>query len=220
MSRSRTLFTTAVAALALAACADASEEPVVDDAGASEAAVSEASTAPEAQLALGQQLYDDVCSECHSMQPPPDKAPPLTHIARRLKKELETEAAFTAHVVAHIPDPSEERSLLPEHAIERFGLMPAQALNDEQLAGVAAWLWVMADSAKSGKEMRGEGGGMGGEGGGMGGEGGGMRGEGGGMHGEGGGGMRRGGGGMGGGGGMHSGGGGMGPPPPDTVGGR
>ena len=195
MVRSRTILTTMLATLALGACAEAGAD-AANDAGEADGATAsrvDAVTAEETRLALGRQVYDDVCSQCHSLQPPHEEATPLTHIARRLKRRLETEAAFTEHVITHIPDPSEERSLMPAHAIEKFGLMPAQALTDEQLENVAAWLWVMADSAQMG-----------------GGEGGGMRGE--------GGGMRGGGRGMGGGGGGMGGGAGMGPPPPDTAG--
>jgi len=185
MMPTRVGLATMAAILALTACTETrpgleeSESVEVDE--TTEVATSGAT---EAQLAVGRQVYDDVCSECHSLQPPPDLAPPLTHIARRLRTELEERPAFIEHVVSHIPDPTEERSLLPAHAIERFGLMPAQALSAEQLDGVAAWLWVMADSAKSGREMMGEEGGMGGMGQQRGMQGGG--GMGGGMHGEGG----------------------------------
>lgn len=133
-----------------------------------------------AQIARGEAVYEEVCSECHSLQPPPNLAPPFTHVGRMVKSKVEDREAFTRHVVTYVQSPSPERSLLPAHAIERFGIMQAPPLPEDRLRDVAAYMWVMADSAA---EMDHEGemgegmGGMdheGGMGGGMGGMGGGM----------------------------------------------
>lgn len=141
MFRSAGIIVAAVLALPFVGCAGETETPPAD-------------APPEggAELMAGRVVYDDVCSACHTLQPPHDQAPPLTHIARRLRGELEDESAFVAHVVRHVANPTEEGSLLPAHAVERFGLMPAQDLTDEQLSSVAAWLWVMADSAQMGMD--------------------------------------------------------------------
>jgi hypothetical protein len=117
------------------------------------------------QIARGEAVYQDVCSECHSLQPPPNLGPPFTHLGRMLKSELESRADFTRHVVTWVPNPSVDRSLLPDMAVERFGLMPAQVVEEERLTDVAAYLWVMADSAEGGMDHEG---GMGEEMGGMG----------------------------------------------------
>lgn len=115
------------------------------------------------QIARGAAVYQDVCSECHSLQPPPRLAPPLTHVGRMVKSQVDDRAAFTRHIVTYVQAPSEDRSLLPVQAIRRFGLMPAQVVTEHRLEDAAAWLWVMADSAQGGMDHDGEmGEGMGG----------------------------------------------------------
>lgn len=136
----------ALLTLLLVGCAGEAEAPVED--------APEISSA-EMQFAAGRVVYDDVCSACHSLQPPHLEAPPITHIARRIRSELDTRPEFMAHVTRHVANPSEEESLLPAHAIEKFGLMPGQNLSEEQLTNVAAWLWVMADSAQMGMDHEG-----------------------------------------------------------------
>ena len=102
------------------------------------------------QVARGEAVYREVCSECHSLNPPPSLAPPFTHVGRMLESQLTERSEFTRHVVAYVQSPSEERSLLPAEAIRRFGLMPAQLLPPERLEDAAAYLWTMADSAQGG----------------------------------------------------------------------
>ncbi|HKK94245.1 MAG TPA: hypothetical protein VJ925_12490 [Longimicrobiales bacterium] len=122
------------------------------------------------QIARGEAVYQEVCSECHAIQPPPNLAPPLSHVARHVRDAVADRAAFTQHIVTYVQSPSEERSLLPERAIQRFGLMPAQVVTEDRLIDAAAYVWSLADSAQGGMGggMQGEGGmgsGMQGEGG-------------------------------------------------------
>lgn len=131
------------------------------------------------QIARGEAVYQEVCSECHAIQPPPNLAPPLSHVARHVRDAVDDRAAFTQHIVTYVRSPSEERSLLPERAIQRFGLMPAQGVTEDRLIDAAAYVWTLADSAQGGmgEGQMGEGGmgrGMQGEGGMGGGMGGGM----------------------------------------------
>jgi hypothetical protein len=49
-------------------------------------------------------------------------------------------ASARAALIEWVRNPAEERSALPPHAIERFGLMPPQGLGDEDLARVADYL--------------------------------------------------------------------------------
>jgi len=122
------------------------------DAEVGEAAVRDESATAAADVHLGAEVYAEVCSDCHTLQPPPNLAPPITHVARHVRDEVEDRDAFLAHVVAYLPAPSEAASLLPARAVERFELMPPQNLPEERLRAVAAWLWVMADSAGHGME--------------------------------------------------------------------
>lgn len=114
------------------------------------------------QMDRGRQVFELVCSGCHTIQPPPDSAPPMSHVARHLRQELETLEAFTEHVRTYVPAPSAEGSRLPAMAIERFGLMGALPMEDAVLTDVAAYIWTLADSARGGMgEGMGRGGGMG-----------------------------------------------------------
>lgn len=102
------------------------------------------------QVDRGRQVFELVCSGCHTIQPPPDSAPPMSHVARHLRQELTTLDAFTEHVRSYVPAPSAERSRLPAMAIERFGLMGALPMEDAVLNDVAAYIWTLADSARGG----------------------------------------------------------------------
>jgi len=100
------------------------------------------------QIARGEEVYRQVCSECHAIQPPPNLAPPLSHVAWQIRDQVEDRAAFTDHIVAYVQRPSVEGSLLSERAIRRFGLMPAQMVGEDRLADAAAFIWTLADSAR------------------------------------------------------------------------
>ncbi len=38
------------------------------------------------QVARGQQVFGLVCSGCHTLDPPPDSAPPMRHVSRHLRQ--------------------------------------------------------------------------------------------------------------------------------------
>ncbi len=103
----------------------------------------------------GAQVFGMVCAMCHSVQPPAKAAPPMSHVtAYYLRKHGDTTAAATA-IVAYLKKPEAARSLMPPMAIERFGLMPAQAhLSDAQLNAVARYVLTLADTAHGHGRMR------------------------------------------------------------------
>ena len=69
---------------------------------------------------------------------------------RKYPQPADAAAALAAYVRA----PDAAKSLLPAHAIERFGLMPAQSqLNDAQLDAVARYVLTLADTAHVGGHM-------------------------------------------------------------------
>jgi hypothetical protein len=103
----------------------------------------------------GQQVVEQICSQCHSMDPPPLAAPPLTHLARHLRESFGTVDEAVAHVVAYAPAPDQERSILPARAVERFGLMPPQPLPEPLLDAAARYIWSLADDAEPGMGMGG-----------------------------------------------------------------
>lgn len=96
----------------------------------------------------GKVLFETVCAMCHSVQPPPKLAPAISHAAAYyLRKHASVDAAANA-MVAFLKNPQKETSAIPPHAIERFGLMPAQAhLSDSQLQAVARYALTLADTA-------------------------------------------------------------------------
>ena len=100
------------------------------------------------EFARGALVYELVCSACHTLDPPPDSAPPMRHVVRHLRSDLTTFEAFSDHVRSYVPAPDPERSRLPEMAIERFGLMAPMPLADDVLHSAAAYLWSLSDSGE------------------------------------------------------------------------
>lgn len=138
------------------------------------------------QVERGRATFETVCVGCHTLAPPPDSAPPMSHVVRHLRRELTELDAFTEHVRTYVAAPAQERSRMPAMAVERFGLMQPLPLGDSILTDVAAYLWTLGEEAAAGSRGMGAMGGDHGQGGPgmqcgrMGGEGG-MKGHGGGM---------------------------------------
>lgn len=99
----------------------------------------------------GRAIFEMVCTMCHSVRPPATAAPPMSHAAAfYLRKHVAPDSAAAA-LVAYLREPAPEKSALPAHAIERFGLMPSQAhLSDHQLLAVARYVMTLADTAHVG----------------------------------------------------------------------
>lgn len=96
-----------------------------------------------AELQEGERIYKEICSVCHTMDPPANLAPPMSHVARHLHQSFDTEEAAVAHVVSYLPAPDAEASIMPEMARERFGLMPAQPLPRDLLEAVGRYVWFL-----------------------------------------------------------------------------
>ena len=96
----------------------------------------------------GSAVFEMVCAMCHSVAPPATLAPPMSHAAAYYLRRYPNGDSAAAAIVAYLKAPAAEKSLLPAHAIERFGLMPAQAhLSDAQLSAVARYVLTVADTA-------------------------------------------------------------------------
>ena len=98
-------------------------------------------------LREGQRLFDEVCTQCHTLEPPPNLAPPMRMVAMHLRQAFDSQEAAVDHVVSYAPAPDAERSILPSHAVERFGLMPPQPLRPDQLEKVATYVWSLGGRA-------------------------------------------------------------------------
>jgi mono/diheme cytochrome c family protein len=95
----------------------------------------------------GELTFRVVCAACHTLNPPYDKAPPMTHIARHYRQAFATEAEGVEAIVQWVIKPEVARSKMPAHAIERFGLMPAFPLPEAQLREVAKYVWALGAPA-------------------------------------------------------------------------
>jgi mono/diheme cytochrome c family protein len=104
--------------------------------------------AQEAPQAEGEQIFQLVCAMCHSITPPARLAPPLSHAAAYYLRKHPDLAAAAGAMVSFLKDPAADRSAMPAHAVERFGLMPSQGhLSDAQLLSVARYALSLADTA-------------------------------------------------------------------------
>jgi mono/diheme cytochrome c family protein len=128
--------------LLLAACSTSAVPP---GGGPSPVGGSVAPVLAHATLAEGKRVYDAVCATCHTVVPPATLAPPMSHVVRHYRQALPNDEVVVARITEFVRTPSAERSLMPAHARERFGLMPAQQLSDNQLRAVAAYVMTLAD---------------------------------------------------------------------------
>ncbi|MBR9988525.1 MAG: cytochrome c [Gemmatimonadetes bacterium] len=103
----------------------------------------------------GRAVFEMVCAMCHSVAPPAKLAPPMSHAAAYYARRYSMPDSAAAAMVAYLKEPVAEKSAMPAHAIERFGLMPAQAhLSEEQLKAVARFVLTLADTAHGGGGMQ------------------------------------------------------------------
>lgn len=109
----------------------------------------------------GQAIFNSLCAQCHTVDPPAATAPPMSHVARYYRAEFETPESATERIAVWVRAPSVDRSILPAHAVERWGLMPALSLNENQATAVAEYVWSLGEErpgsmgAMQGMGMRG-----------------------------------------------------------------
>ena len=65
-------------------------------------------------------------------------------VAMHYRSATADSAEAVARIVSWVRAPAKERSLLPSHAIERFGLMPPLQLPDSALQAAAAYVMSLA----------------------------------------------------------------------------
>ncbi len=95
-------------------------------------------------LALdGFEIYKRHCSSCHSLEPPPLKAPPMSMVSRRVKVFYPKEEDFVRFVKDYIVNPSREKGVCMPMAYRVFGVMPpvGRTLSEEEREAVARWLY-------------------------------------------------------------------------------
>ncbi|HAY37666.1 MAG TPA: hypothetical protein DCY57_11975 [Bacteroidetes bacterium] len=104
----------------------------------------------------GEKLFKQVCTTCHSVDPPTDMetkpiAPPMKMIMRHYIAAHDTKEEVHASLVSWLEEPAPERSALPAHAIEKHGLMPVPNLNAEERVAVTDYIMTLIDGDVSGK---------------------------------------------------------------------
>lgn len=103
-----------------------------------------ADTAPmRVSLAAGKRTVETVCGTCHSAEPPHRNAPPFAMIAMHYAMATRDSAEAIERIVRWVREPDAERSLLPAHVIERFGLMPPLPLPEAELRNAAAYVMTL-----------------------------------------------------------------------------
>ncbi|UZJ41218.1 cytochrome c [Prosthecochloris sp. SCSIO W1101] len=101
--------------------------------------------AAEAARQEAETIYQNNCQSCHSMTPPATSAPPIVALAGQYRARYSKKAGAVADMVSFMKEPSVGKSILGSATFERFGLMPAISLPDEELEKVAGWLWDQYD---------------------------------------------------------------------------
>ena len=101
--------------------------------------------AAEADRKEAQAIYQKSCQSCHSMSPPAKSAPSIIALAGQYRARYSKKAGAVADMVSFMKAPAIGKSILGSGTFERFGLMPAISLPDEEMEKVAGWLWDQYD---------------------------------------------------------------------------
>ncbi len=90
-------------------------------------------------------IYQNNCQSCHAMAPPAKSAPAIIALAGQYRARYSKKAGAVADMVSFMKEPAVSKSILGSGTFERFGLMPAMSIADEELEKVAGWLWDQYD---------------------------------------------------------------------------
>ena len=88
----------------------------------------------------GQAIFNNNCSVCHSVTPPPKSAPPIIPLASHYHQKFKNKKDGVNHLAAYLKSPNKDKAI-DSQAITRFGIMPAQTLPEAELKAVAEWVW-------------------------------------------------------------------------------
>ena len=97
--------------------------------------------ASEQKPSRGEELWQTRCTPCHSLYPPPKNAPPGFGIVMHYSERYREREQFAEAVARFVLAPAKDKSAMPPHAIERFGLMPGVAYPEGEIREIARWLW-------------------------------------------------------------------------------
>jgi hypothetical protein len=108
-------------------------------------------TAGRPEQDRGKEIFDTVCSACHSLTPPPLKAPPMLMVAGHYVQATGTQDAAREAMIRWIPAPDTARMILPAHAATRFGPMAPLPLPEDDLKAVVDYIfreWAAAEGTE------------------------------------------------------------------------
>lgn len=89
----------------------------------------------------GKKIMEDKCFSCHNTQGTDNMlAPPMFRVKDHYWDEEITKEQFVDDVVNWVMDPKEENSVMPG-ARRKFGLMPKQNFNREEVAAIAEYMF-------------------------------------------------------------------------------
>lgn len=97
--------------------------------------------AEESLLQQGAEIYRDICHVCHDPDlSGADRIAPPIFAAVNHYSDLSEKDDFVTAVAGYITAPNANTTRMPG-AINRFGLMPAQSLTEDEARAVAAYLF-------------------------------------------------------------------------------
>lgn len=102
-------------------------------------------TTVDAEAKECEAIYAKNCKECHTLAPPATSAPSIVALAGQYRARYSKKEGAVADMVSYMKAPSIGKSILGPKTFERFGIMPAMTLPDEELEKVAGWLWDQYD---------------------------------------------------------------------------
>jgi hypothetical protein len=96
---------------------------------------------PQALLAQqGGELFQSLCTGCHSLSGPPTVAPPAFAMVNHVRSAYPEREDFIQRIVQWVEKPDVKHALMPG-AVRRFGLMPAIPGIQDQTALIAGFLY-------------------------------------------------------------------------------
>ncbi|MBT8186989.1 MAG: DUF3365 domain-containing protein [Croceitalea sp.] len=91
----------------------------------------------------GKALMENKCYLCHSPSAPQHEGrigPPMIAIKAHYLEKYDSEAAFVEAISDFVKGPTEDKVLL-KGAVRRFGLMPQQVFDDDEVRKIAAYMY-------------------------------------------------------------------------------
>lgn len=110
------------------------------------------SISPLSGQSQGESLFKVHCGSCHTISPPPEKAPPVYGIAMHYRRKYSSKSEFVAAIVDYAKSPDPAKSIMPNARAE-FGNMAPIQLPDSELIKIAAFIHTFAQKPGGGRRF-------------------------------------------------------------------